>query len=135
MECKAFTPVVKIGTPPPPNLQASVLSLVPGGGAHSLAGEGVGRSQFQREDIHCGTLGITPTCTDCPRTNCPCSCPPVVRPHSQSSRDQSSLQCMAVPKNGIHERRQMIHMAAMFESRPAVVADLLSSNQDISHKL
>ncbi len=36
--------------PPPP--------LVPGGGAHSLAREGVGESQFQRGDIHCGTLYI-----------------------------------------------------------------------------
>jgi hypothetical protein len=34
--------------PPPP--------LVPGGGAHSLAREGVGESQFRRGDIHCGTL-------------------------------------------------------------------------------
>jgi hypothetical protein len=32
--------------------------LVPGGGAHSLAGEGVGESEFKRGDIHCGTLGI-----------------------------------------------------------------------------
>jgi hypothetical protein len=30
--------------------------LVPGGGAHSLAREGVGESQFRRGDIHCGTL-------------------------------------------------------------------------------
>ncbi len=28
------------------------------GGAHPLAGEGLGESQFQREDIHCGTLCI-----------------------------------------------------------------------------
>jgi hypothetical protein len=27
-----------------------------GGGAHSLAREGVGDSQFRRGDIHCGTL-------------------------------------------------------------------------------
>jgi hypothetical protein len=27
-----------------------------GGGAHSLAGDGVGESQFRRGDIHCGTL-------------------------------------------------------------------------------
>jgi hypothetical protein len=31
--------------------------LVPGGGAHSLLRER-GGSQFQRGDIHCGTLGI-----------------------------------------------------------------------------
>jgi hypothetical protein len=30
--------------------------LVPVGGAHSLAREGVGESQFLRGDIHCGTL-------------------------------------------------------------------------------
>jgi hypothetical protein len=28
----------------------------PGGRAHSLAAEGVGESQFQRGDIHCGAL-------------------------------------------------------------------------------
>jgi hypothetical protein len=28
-----------------------------GGEAHSLAGEGVGESQFRRGDKHCGTLG------------------------------------------------------------------------------
>ncbi len=27
-----------------------------GGGAHSLAGEGVGESQFRRGDVHCGVL-------------------------------------------------------------------------------
>jgi hypothetical protein len=30
--------------------------LVPGGGAQSLAKEGVGESQFRRGDIYCGTL-------------------------------------------------------------------------------
>ncbi len=29
-----------------------------GGGAHSLAGEGVGESQFRRVDLHCGTLHV-----------------------------------------------------------------------------
>jgi hypothetical protein len=29
-----------------------------GGGAHSLAGEGLGESQFRRGDIHCGVLYI-----------------------------------------------------------------------------
>ncbi len=29
-----------------------------GGGTHSLAGDGVGGSQFGRGDRHCGTLGI-----------------------------------------------------------------------------
>ncbi len=30
----------------------------PGGRAHSLAAKGVGESQFQRGDIHCGALYI-----------------------------------------------------------------------------
>ncbi len=33
-----------------------------GGGAHSLAGQGVGESQFGRGDRHCGTLGIYLIC-------------------------------------------------------------------------
>ncbi len=33
-----------------------------GGGTHSLAGEGVGRSQFQRGDRHYGTLGTYVLC-------------------------------------------------------------------------
>ena len=41
-------------TPHPP--------LVSGGGAHSLAREGVGESQFRRGDIHCGTLYIYVLC-------------------------------------------------------------------------
>ncbi len=44
-----FSPVVGIGTPPTPH---------PQGGAHSLAREGVGESQFRRGDIHCCTLYI-----------------------------------------------------------------------------
>ncbi len=36
--------------------------LIPGGGAHSLAREGVGVSQFQRGCIHCGTLYIYVLC-------------------------------------------------------------------------
>jgi hypothetical protein len=36
--------------PPPP--------FGPGGRAHSLAAKGVGESQFQRGDIHCGALYI-----------------------------------------------------------------------------
>jgi hypothetical protein len=39
--------------PPPPVL---------GGGAHSLAREGLGESQFRRGDIHCGTLYIYVLC-------------------------------------------------------------------------
>jgi hypothetical protein len=37
--------------PPPP--------LVPGGGAHSLAREGLGESQFRRGEIHHGTLCLS----------------------------------------------------------------------------
>jgi hypothetical protein len=37
----------KCGAPPP---------FGPGGRAHSLAGEGLGESQFRRGDIHCGAL-------------------------------------------------------------------------------
>ncbi len=33
-----------------------------GGGAHSLAGQGLGESQFRRGDIHCGTLYIYVLC-------------------------------------------------------------------------
>jgi hypothetical protein len=33
-----------------------------GGGAHSLAREGMGESQFRRRDIHCGTLDIYVLC-------------------------------------------------------------------------
>jgi hypothetical protein len=40
--------------PPPP--------LVPGGGSHSLARDGVGESQFRRGDVHCGTLFICTLC-------------------------------------------------------------------------
>jgi hypothetical protein len=41
---------VLLPRPPPPP--------VPGRRAHSLAGEGVGRFQFHRGGIHCGTLGM-----------------------------------------------------------------------------
>ncbi len=33
-------------------------TLWSGGRAHSLAGEGLGKSQFRRGDIHCGALYI-----------------------------------------------------------------------------
>ncbi len=47
--------------PPPPHPQANV-PPVPVGGAPSLAGEGVGRSQFRRGDMHCGALYIYVLC-------------------------------------------------------------------------
>jgi hypothetical protein len=38
-----------------------------GGGAHSLAGDGMRVSQqFKRGDIHCGTLGINVLCAQDP---------------------------------------------------------------------
>jgi hypothetical protein len=40
--------------------------LVPGGGAHSLAREGMGESQFRLGDRHCGTLYICVLCGDNP---------------------------------------------------------------------
>jgi hypothetical protein len=42
-------PSPQASVPPPPVL---------GGGAHSLAREGLGESQFRRGDIHCGTFYI-----------------------------------------------------------------------------
>jgi hypothetical protein len=41
---------------PSPARECAPHTFVPGGGAHSLARKGVGESQFQRGDIHCGTL-------------------------------------------------------------------------------
>jgi hypothetical protein len=72
----SFSPVVRIGTPPPSHTQASVcfpLWLAGGGGAHSLAGEGVcgipNRTTGEKLSMHfiysvyegtdtVGTLGI-----------------------------------------------------------------------------
>jgi hypothetical protein len=54
----SFSLVVGIGTPPTPHPQASVPPTFGSGGigAHSLAREGVGESQFRRGDIHSGIL-------------------------------------------------------------------------------
>jgi hypothetical protein len=52
----SFSPVVGIGLPQPLTRRQVCPPPVPGGGAHSLAREGVGESQFQRGVIHCGTL-------------------------------------------------------------------------------
>jgi hypothetical protein len=50
----SFSQVVGIGAPPTPHPQASVpLPPVLGGGARSLAREGLRESQFRRGDIHC----------------------------------------------------------------------------------
>ncbi len=54
-----FSQVVGIGTPPTPHPQASVPPLPgSGGGAHSLARDGLGESQFRRGDVHCGSLSL-----------------------------------------------------------------------------
>jgi hypothetical protein len=47
--CDSPTPHPQASVPPPPLVRG-------GGGAHSLAGEGVGESQFRRGNIQCGTL-------------------------------------------------------------------------------
>ncbi len=47
------TPSPPADCAPPPLVQ---------GGAHSLAGEGVGESQFRRGDIHCGPLHMYVLC-------------------------------------------------------------------------
>ncbi len=59
-----FSIVVGIGTSPTPHPQASVPPLPPvlGGGAHSLAREGLGEFQFRQGDIHCGALYIYVLC-------------------------------------------------------------------------
>ncbi len=49
------TPHPQASVPPPPQFWG-------GGGAHSLAREGLGESQFRRGDIHCGTLYIYVFC-------------------------------------------------------------------------
>ncbi len=53
-----YSPIVRIVTHPTPHSQASVLPLVLGGGAHSLARDGLGEFKFRLGDIHCGTLYI-----------------------------------------------------------------------------
>jgi hypothetical protein len=63
---RPFLQSSELGLPhAPTHPQASLApTLVPNGGrvAHSLAGEGVGESQFRRGDIHCDTLYM---CTSC----------------------------------------------------------------------
>jgi hypothetical protein len=65
----SFFSVVGMGTLPTPHPQASVPPPPPvlGGGAHSLAREGLGESQFRRGDIHCGTLYIYVLCARMPQ--------------------------------------------------------------------
>jgi hypothetical protein len=58
----SFFSIRRNGTPPTPLPQASVSPPVLGVGAHSLAIEGLGESQFRRGDIHCGTLYIYVLC-------------------------------------------------------------------------
>jgi hypothetical protein len=47
---------------PDPSTAGECAPLVLGGGAHSLAREGLGESQFRRGDIHCDTLYIYVLC-------------------------------------------------------------------------
>ncbi len=60
IQCQAFYPVVRIGSPPPSHLQESVASplLVPSGEAHSLAWEGVGGPNSDEGTDTSGTLGV-----------------------------------------------------------------------------
>jgi hypothetical protein len=63
---KLFLQSSELGLPPPPHTHGRVCTVYPpfgsgGGGAHSLAGKGVGESQLGRGGQtlwHCGTLGI-----------------------------------------------------------------------------
>ncbi len=56
---KLFLQSLELGLPQPLTPQASVPpSPVLGRGAHSMAREGLGESQFRRGDIYCGTLYI-----------------------------------------------------------------------------
>jgi hypothetical protein len=48
--------------PPHPHARVFPPPLVQGGDIHSLAGEGMGGSQFRRENRRCGTLGIYVLC-------------------------------------------------------------------------
>ncbi len=55
-----FLQSLELGRPHAPTTasQCALPPVVQGGGAHSLAGEGVGGSQFRLGDTHCGTLCI-----------------------------------------------------------------------------
>jgi hypothetical protein len=53
-----FFLVAKLGPPHSLTRRQCVPPLFGSGGTLSLAGEGVGESQFGRVDKHCGTLGI-----------------------------------------------------------------------------
>ncbi len=65
---RLFLQSSELGTSPPPPNPLTLRrvcpppTLVSGIGAHSLAGEVVGGSQFGRGDRHCGTLGIYALC-------------------------------------------------------------------------
>ncbi len=62
---KLFLQSSELGLPQP--LKPPPL-LVPGGGAHTLAKEGVREYQFRRGDIHCGTLYMYVLCASCPQS-------------------------------------------------------------------
>jgi hypothetical protein len=69
----SFSPVVRIGTPPTPNMQVSVPPppCVPGVGAHSLAREGLGESNSEKGTYHKVliyiVLGLPGLCSSVPR--------------------------------------------------------------------
>ncbi len=68
---KPFPQSSELGLPQPLTHRRVCLPtphLVPGGGAHSVAREGVGESQFRRGDIHCGTLYIYILCAKVPNS-------------------------------------------------------------------
>jgi hypothetical protein len=60
---KLFLQSSELGLPRPlPRRRVCPLPPVLGGGAYSLAREGLGESQLRRGDIHCGTLYIYVLC-------------------------------------------------------------------------
>jgi hypothetical protein len=70
---------------PSPAGECAPLPLVPGGGAHSLAREGLGESQFRRGDLHCGTLYMCVLCV-----------PDVLRQDLDHGKDDISSQRLRV---------------------------------------
>jgi hypothetical protein len=62
-EYKAFSPVVRIGTPPTPSPAGECVPTIWFRGRDTLAcGRGGGGTHFGRGDIHCGTLGTYVLC-------------------------------------------------------------------------
>ncbi len=55
---QVYVPASELGLPHPLTRRRVSPPLIPCRGAHSLAGEGVGGSQFRRGDVRCGTLYV-----------------------------------------------------------------------------